>query len=98
MTVAVKPPLQELAERFHQAVARAFGPEHAAIDPLVRRSDRADFQANLAMSLGKSLKRPPRDVMSGWASARPPILTPSSSTTAARTSPKRCTSGTCARA
>jgi len=62
MTVAVKPPLQELAERFRQAVARAFGPEHAATDPLVRRSDRADFQANLAMSLGKSLKRPPRDV------------------------------------
>src|SRR3954464_6721027 len=62
MTDAVKPPQQELAERFHQAVARAFGPEHAGIDPLVRRSDRADFQANLAMSLGKSLKRPPRDV------------------------------------
>jgi arginyl-tRNA synthetase len=62
MTAAVKPPLQELAERFHQAVARAFGPEHAEIDPLVRRSDRADYQANLAMSLGKSLKKPPRDV------------------------------------
>jgi len=62
MTFAVKPPLQELAERFHQAVARAFGAEHAATDPLVRRSDRADFQANLAMSLGKSLKQPPRNV------------------------------------
>src|SRR4051812_22590230 len=62
MTDAVKPPQQELAERFHQAVTRAFGPEHAAADPLVRRSDRADFQANLAMSLGKSLKKPPRDV------------------------------------
>ena len=62
MTDAVKPPQQELAERFQQAVTRAFGPEHAALDPLVRRSDRADFQANLAMSLGKSLKQPPRDV------------------------------------
>jgi len=62
MTDVVKPPLQELAERFHQAVTRAFGPEHAATDPLVRRSDRADFQANLAMSLGKSLKQPPRNV------------------------------------
>jgi arginyl-tRNA synthetase len=62
MTDAVKPPLQELAERFQQAVARAFGPEHAELDPLVRRSDRADFQANLAMSLGKSLKKPPREV------------------------------------
>jgi arginyl-tRNA synthetase len=62
MTAAVKSPLQELAERFRQAVSSAFGPEHAGVDPLVRRSDRADFQANLAMSLGKSLKRPPRDV------------------------------------
>jgi arginyl-tRNA synthetase len=62
MTDAVKSPLQELAERFRQAVSRAFGPEHTSVDPLVRRSDRADFQANLAMSLGKSLKRPPRDV------------------------------------
>jgi len=62
MTLSIKPPLEELAERFRSAVARAFGPEHAAIDPLVRRSDRADFQANLAMSLGKSLKQPPRQV------------------------------------
>jgi arginyl-tRNA synthetase len=62
MTDAVKPPLQELAERFQQAVARAFGPEHAQLDPLVRRSDRADFQVNLAMSLGKTLKMPPRQV------------------------------------
>ena len=62
MTDAVKSPLQQLAERFRQAVSSAFGPEHAGVDPLVRRSDRADFQANLAMSLGKSLKRPPRDV------------------------------------
>jgi arginyl-tRNA synthetase len=62
MTDAVKSPLQEIAERFQHAVARAFGPEHAQLDPLVRRSDRADFQANLAMSLGKSLKMPPRQV------------------------------------
>jgi len=62
MTSAIKPPLEELAERFKAAVARAFGPEHAGVDPLVRRSDRADFQANLAMSLGKTLKQPPRQV------------------------------------
>jgi len=62
MTDAVKSPQQELALRFQQAVAAAFGPEHAGIDPLVRRSDRADFQANLAMSLGKLVKKPPRDV------------------------------------
>jgi arginyl-tRNA synthetase len=62
MTDVVKSPQLELAERFQQAVSSAFGPEHAGVDPLVRRSERADFQANLAMSLGKSLKRPPRDV------------------------------------
>jgi arginyl-tRNA synthetase len=62
MTDVVKSPLQELAERFQRAVSSAFGAEHATVDPLVRRSDRADFQANLAMSLGKALKRPPRDV------------------------------------
>ncbi len=62
MTSAIKPPLEELAERFKAAVAQAFGPEHAGIDPLVRRSDRADFQANLAMSLGKAVKQPPRQV------------------------------------
>ncbi len=62
MTDAFKSPQQELAERFQNAVAKAFGPEHAGMDPLVRRSDRADFQANLAMSLGKAVKKPPREV------------------------------------
>ena len=63
MTDVVKTPLQELTERFQQAVARAFGPEHAELDPLVRRSDRADFQANLAMSLSKRVGvKNPRDV------------------------------------
>jgi arginyl-tRNA synthetase len=62
MTDVVKTPLQELTERFQQAVTRAFGPEHAEVDPLVRRSDRADFQANLAMSLSKRLGiKNPRD-------------------------------------
>jgi arginyl-tRNA synthetase len=62
MTEVTKSPQQELTERFQRAVATAFGPEHAGMDPLVRRSDRADFQANLAMSLGKALKKPPREV------------------------------------
>lgn len=62
MTNPVKSPLQELAERFQAATVRAFGPEHAHLDPLVRRSDRADFQANLAMSLAKLLSRSPRAV------------------------------------
>jgi arginyl-tRNA synthetase len=51
-----------LAPRFEAAVRAAFGAEHAGADPLLRRSDRADYQANIAMGLGKQLKRPPRDV------------------------------------
>ncbi len=51
-----------LAERLQAAVVKAFGPEHAHVDPMVRRSERADFQADLAMGLAKSLKRPPRQV------------------------------------
>jgi arginyl-tRNA synthetase len=44
------------------AVAKAFGPEHADVDAMVRRSERADFQADLAMGLAKALRRPPRQV------------------------------------
>lgn len=51
-----------LAARLQAAAAKAFGPELAGIDPMVRRSERADFQADLAMGLAKSLKRPPRQV------------------------------------
>jgi arginyl-tRNA synthetase len=63
MTAVVTSPLAELQARFRQAVVKAYGSAHADVDPLVRRSDRADYQANLAMSLGKALgKRNPREV------------------------------------
>ncbi len=51
-----------LRARFEAALARAFGAEYQHTDPLLRRSDRADFQVNVAMSLGKALRRPPREV------------------------------------
>jgi arginyl-tRNA synthetase len=51
-----------LRERLKSALARAFGAEYAETDPLLRRSDRADYQVNVAMSLGKALGRPPRAV------------------------------------
>jgi len=51
-----------LRERLKSALARAFGAEYRETDPLLRRSERADFQVNVAMSLGKALRRPPRDV------------------------------------
>ncbi|NUS05897.1 MAG: arginine--tRNA ligase [Nonomuraea sp.] len=51
-----------LAERVQQALAHAFGAEHADADPLIRPSQFADFQANVAMSLAKRLRRSPREV------------------------------------
>ncbi|HUQ50983.1 MAG TPA: arginine--tRNA ligase, partial [Gammaproteobacteria bacterium] len=55
-------PRAALAARLQRAVAKAFGPEHANVDAMIRRSERADFQADLAMGLAKPLKRPPRQV------------------------------------
>lgn len=51
-----------IADRLQGAVAKAFGAEHASVDAMVRRSERADYQADLAMGLAKALKRPPRQV------------------------------------
>ncbi|MCK2213604.1 arginine--tRNA ligase [Actinomadura sp. ATCC 31491] len=51
-----------LTERVQQALANAFGAEHADADPLIRPSQFADFQANVAMSLAKRLRRSPREV------------------------------------
>ena len=62
VTTASHDPRAVLAGRLQTAVAKAFGAEHANVDPMVRRSERADFQADLAMGLAKALKRPPRQV------------------------------------
>ena len=59
---AVHDPRTVLGARLQSAVAKAFGAEHASVDPMVRRSERADFQADLAMGLAKTLKRAPRQV------------------------------------
>ncbi|HEU4617496.1 MAG TPA: arginine--tRNA ligase [Gammaproteobacteria bacterium] len=55
-------PRSLLAARLRKAVGAAFGGELSAVDPMVRRSERADYQADLAMGLAKSLKRAPRQV------------------------------------
>ena len=55
-------PLLTLTRAFEAAIAAAFGAEHAATDPMIRRSQHADYQANAAMALGKKLGRPPRVV------------------------------------
>ncbi|MGP9694752.1 arginine--tRNA ligase [Brachybacterium sp. AOP25-B2-12] len=51
-----------LTERFHDAFAAAFGPEHRDADPIIRPSQFADFQCNAAMGLAKRLGRPPRAI------------------------------------
>ena len=55
-------PQTTLRERFATALVATFGDDVAGTDPLVRVSDRADYQANVAMSLAKRLKQPPRKV------------------------------------
>jgi len=55
-------PQQVLAQRVHDAIVASFGPDYADADPLIRASSFADFQANVALPLGKRLGRPPREV------------------------------------
>ena len=54
-----------LVLRLQQAIQQCFGAEYANIDPLLRPTQDpkfGDFQANVAMSLAKPLRRKPRDV------------------------------------
>ena len=55
-------PQEVLAQRVSAAVTAAFGAGQAAADPLIRASQFADFQANVALPLAKSLGMPPRQV------------------------------------
>jgi arginyl-tRNA synthetase len=55
-------PRTTLEPRFEAALRAAFGDELAKTDPVLRRSDRADFQADVAMALAKKVGKPPREV------------------------------------
>jgi arginyl-tRNA synthetase len=55
-------PLHALGPAFQTAIAAAFGPAHAGADPALRRSDRADYQANVALGLRKQVGGAPRDI------------------------------------
>jgi arginyl-tRNA synthetase len=55
-------PQQILAQRVHDAIVASFGPDYGDVDPLIRPSAFADFQANVALPLGKRLRRSPREV------------------------------------
>jgi arginyl-tRNA synthetase len=58
----VTDPQSALAALLRAAVTAAFGAAHAGVDPMVRRSERADYQADLAMGLAKTLRQSPRQV------------------------------------
>ncbi|MET8145218.1 arginine--tRNA ligase [Sphaerisporangium sp. NPDC005288] len=58
-----------LTERVQRALGAAFGPEYAGADPLIRPSQFADYQANVALSLAKRLRRAPREVAQAIADA-----------------------------
>ena len=54
-----------LKTKLQQAIEKSFGEEYQDVDPLLRPAQDAkfgDFQANVAMSLAKALKRKPRDI------------------------------------
>ncbi|MBX3258681.1 MAG: arginine--tRNA ligase [Labilithrix sp.] len=54
--------IDTLTRRFDQGIVAAFGDEHAGTPPVLRRSNRADFQADVALGLGRKLGRPPREI------------------------------------
>jgi arginyl-tRNA synthetase len=55
-------PEKALGHAVQQALAAELGAKYAAADPLIRPSAFADYQSNAAMSLARSIGRPPRDI------------------------------------
>ncbi|MUN40734.1 arginine--tRNA ligase [Actinomadura litoris] len=51
-----------IAARVQAALSAAFGPSYADADPVIRPSQFADLQANVALPLAKKLGRKPREV------------------------------------
>ena len=51
-----------LTDRFAAAITQSFGEDFARRDPVIRSSQFADFQANVALPLAKELKSKPRDI------------------------------------
>src|SRR5699024_2467630 len=51
-----------LSARFAAALTHAFGEDFAGRDPVIRSSQVADFQSNVALPLAKELKSKPRGI------------------------------------
>jgi arginyl-tRNA synthetase len=58
----VTDPENELAGLVRAALAAELGDQYADADPLIRPSQFADFQSNVALPLAKALGRPPREI------------------------------------
>lgn len=65
-------PIESVAPLVQAAVVAAFGDEHRKTDPQVRRSDRADLQADVAMRLARQVKQAPPAVAAQIIAAIPP--------------------------
>ena len=61
-------PQELLTQRVRDAIVASFGPDYTDVDPAIRPSSFADFQANVALALAKRLGRPPREVAAELAS------------------------------
>jgi arginyl-tRNA synthetase len=55
-------PALAIRTRLEAAIEAVLGPEFAGVDPVIRPSDHADFQANAAMALAKRAGRNPREL------------------------------------
>ncbi|HEV7556367.1 MAG TPA: arginine--tRNA ligase [Kofleriaceae bacterium] len=64
-------PVEAVGALVRAAMSAAFGSEYADTDPQVRRSDRADVQADVAMQLARRIKRPPAAIAEAIAAAIP---------------------------
>jgi arginyl-tRNA synthetase len=64
-------PIAALAALVEAAVVATFGTDYAGIDPQVRRSDRADLQADVALGLARRAGQPPRVIAERLVAALP---------------------------
>ncbi|HZZ51014.1 MAG TPA: arginine--tRNA ligase, partial [Pseudonocardia sp.] len=69
MTELIRSLAESVQNQVSQAMRGVLAAELAGSDPLIRRSDHADFQANAALSLAKRLGQKPRDLADAIATA-----------------------------
>lgn len=55
-------PSLELIIAFQRAMSDAFGVDYGSVDPAIRPSAHADYQANVALGLKAKLGKPPREI------------------------------------